>query len=273
MAGRIAFIGGGAMGEAMLKSLLDRGIAQPGGAAVADVSQARRDLLSARYGITCTGSNREAAAGAGVVVLAVKPQNLPEVLEELRRALEPHQLVLSIVAGATLATLTQGLEHRAAVRVMPNTPAQIAQGMSVWTATEEVSPGQKEAARAILSALGDEVYVEDEKYLDMATALSGSGPAYVFLFIEALVDAGVHIGFSRDVAERLVLQTVAGSALFAQQAKAHPAQLRNAVTSPAGTTAAGLLKLEEAGLRAAVIRAVQASYERSQALGRPVSHE
>ena len=144
---------------------------------------------------------------------------------------------------------------------------QIGEGISVWTAAREVSQEQREQARAILSALGQEVYVEDEGYLDMATALSASGPAYVFLFIEALIDAGVQMGFPRRVAQKLVLQTVRGSAVFAQETGLHPAILRNMVTSPGGTTAEALYQLEKGGLRATVSRAVWAAYQKARHLG------
>ncbi|MBI2886812.1 MAG: pyrroline-5-carboxylate reductase [Chloroflexi bacterium] len=261
------------MGEAILKSLLARGLASPGQVMVAEVSPPRRDYLARSYGVACAEQGHDALGAADTVLLAIKPQNLPEVLADLRPALRPGQLVLSIVAGASLATLVQGLKHSSVVRVMPNTPAQIGEGISVWTATPEVTEEQKTAARTILSAMGAEIYVTEEKYLDMATALSGSGPGYVFLFVEALIDAGVHIGLSREMAELLVLQTVAGSAQYAIQSRRHPAELRNMVTSPGGTTTEGLLLLEEGSLRATVIRAVEAAHEKAKALGRPVSHE
>ena len=150
---------------------------------------------------------------------------------------------------------------------MPNTPAQIGAAMTVWTASDQTSTEQQAQARAILAALGDELYVGDENYLDMATALSGTGPAYVFLFMEALVDAGVHLGFSRRIAQRLVTQTVLGSALFAQQSHLHPAELRNMVTSPGGTSAEALYQLEKGALRTVLSRAVWAAYQRSRILG------
>ena len=151
---------------------------------------------------------------------------------------------------------------------MPNTPGQIGEGITVWTSSKEVTEEQQEMARAILGALGEEVFVEDESYLDMATALSGSGPAYVFLFTEALIDAGVHMGFPRRIAEQLVLQTIKGSASFYEQAGRHPATLRNQVTSPGGTSAEALYYLEKAGFRTAISRAIWAAYQRSLELGK-----
>lgn len=268
---RIGFVGGGVMGEAMVRALLDRGVAEPKAIVVADVVAARLSYLSERYGVVTTRSLHDAVGAAQVVVLAIKPQNLGDVFTELRGSLHSGQLVLSIVAGATIATLRKGLGHAAIVRVMPNTPAQIGEGMSVWTATPEVEEEQRTAAQVILAALGQEIWAPEERYLDMATALSGSGPAYVALFIEALIDAGVHIGMSREMAAASVLQTVIGSAHFLEQSQGHPAELRNMVTSPGGTTAEGLLKLEEGGLRALVTRAVIAAYEKAQALGQAQS--
>lgn len=264
----IAFIGGGVMAEAIIRGLLAKGMVKPNRVVVGEPLSERARCLSSRYEIAVTASNREAIGDADVVVLAVKPQHLGEVLRDLRGRLAPTQLALSIVAGATLATLGEGLEHRALVRVMPNTSAQVGEGISVWTATPEVSEASREQARLILQSLGREVYVADESHLDMATALSGSGPAYVFLFMEALVDAGVHLGFTRQLAQELVIQTVLGSALMARETGKHLAELRNLVTSPAGTTAAGLVELEVGRLRAVVDRAVVAAYERCRELGK-----
>jgi pyrroline-5-carboxylate reductase len=150
---------------------------------------------------------------------------------------------------------------------MPNMPAQIGEGMTVWTTASEVSERQKDMAQSILAALGEELYVSAEKYIDMATAVSGSGPAYVFLVIEALTDAGVHIGLPRDMAEKMVIQTVLGSARSVKATGKHPAELKNKVTSPGGTTAEGLLQLESGGLRSLLLRAVIAAYEKSKSLG------
>ncbi|MFA5079571.1 MAG: pyrroline-5-carboxylate reductase, partial [Dehalococcoidia bacterium] len=178
------------------------------------------------------------------------------------------QLVISIAAGITLGTMAQSLKQAALVRAMPNTPAQVGRGMTVWTSSGELSGKKHEMARRILASLGDELYLKDEKYLDMATAVSGSGPAYVFLFMEALIDAGVHIGLTRDVAQKLVVETVAGSAEAMKKTARHPAELRNMVTSPGGTTAEALHRLESGGLRSLVANAVLAAYEKSQSLGR-----
>ena len=263
---RIGFIGGGVMGEAMIKSLLAKGVAEPGDVNVSDVSRPRRDTLNERYGVKATAANREAADGAEAIVLAVKPQDLGKVLSEMK-GLSPEQLVLSIVAGATLDSLRKGLDHACLVRAMPNMPAQIGAGMTAWTATAEVNQGQREIAHSILAALGEEIYVSSEKYIDMATALSGSGPAYVFLVIEALTDAGVHIGLARDMAEKLVVETMLGSARAVKETGKHPAELKNLVTSPGGTTTEALLQLETGGLRSLLLQAVIAAYNKAQNLG------
>jgi len=264
---RISFIGGGVMGEAIIKSLLAKEVAAPADIMVGDVSQSRRDVLVKRYGVKAMDDNRKTSEGAEAVVLAVKPQDLGKVLGEVK-GLSAQQLVLSIVAGATQDSLRQGLGHHPCmVRAMPNMPAQIGEGMTVWIATAEVNQQQRELARSILAALGEEVYVSSEKYIDMATALSGSGPAYVFLVIEALTDAGVHIGLPRDIAEKLVIETMLGSTRAVKLLGKHPAELRNMVTSPGGTTTEGLLQLETGGLRSLLLKAVIAAYNKAKNLG------
>ncbi|MFH1485298.1 MAG: pyrroline-5-carboxylate reductase [Chloroflexota bacterium] len=264
---KVTFVGGGVMGEAMIDAVLGKGIASPDAIMVSDVSLERRARLREHFGISVTADNREAVRWGQVVVLAVKPQVLPKVLAELEGVAESHQVVLSIVAGAGLKAILSGLKHGKAVRAMPNTPAQIGEGVTVWTCTEEVTQEERAAAQSILAALGEEIYVEDEKYIDMATALSGSGPAYVFLIMEALIDAGVYIGMRRDVAHRLILRTLLGSARLVEKTGKHPAELRNMVTSPGGTTAEALMELEQAHLRTILADAVLAAYEKARDLG------
>jgi pyrroline-5-carboxylate reductase len=263
----LTFIGSGVMAEAMISGILNNGLTAPDHIVASDPRQERGEELAGRYGVKATTDNREAAQAAQIVVLSVKPQVLPALLEELQGAVEPEALVLSIVAGARIRVMAAGLDHQAIVRAMPNTPAQIGEGMSVWTATAAVSDEQRRQAQSILQALGEEIYLEDENYLDMATALSGTGPAYVFLFMEAMIDAGVHLGFSRRIAQQLVLQTVRGSVDFARQSVAHPAELRNMVTSPGGTSAEALYQLEKGGFRTVLSRAIWAAYQKSQYLG------
>ena len=264
---RIAFIGPGVMAEAMIAGLLRKDLAKPENITAAGPREERGAELRTKYGVKSTTDNSAAVTGADVVVLSVKPQRLSEVMKVLK-GIRADALVLSIVAGASLKKIGAGLKHRAVVRSMPNTPGQIGEGITVWTCSKEVTGEQQEMTRGILGALGDEVFVEDESYLDMATALSGTGPAYVFLFTEALIDAGVHMGFPRRIAEQLVLQTIKGSASFYEAAGRHPATLRNQVTSPGGTSAEALYYLEKAGFRTAISRAVWAAYQRSLELGR-----
>jgi pyrroline-5-carboxylate reductase len=264
---RIAFIGSGAMGEAMIQGLLKQGTADQQNIVAADALAERGQALREHYGVSFTTDNGEAVRGAHLVVLAVKPQVLPAVLAGLKGKIPSGALVLSIVAGARIETIVNGLAHACVVRSMPNTPAQISEGITVWIASPSTSAEQREQARKLLQALGEEVEAKDEDELDMATALSGTGPAYVFLFMEALVDAGVHLGFSRQVAEQLVTQTVRGSVDFYRSSPSHLARLRNQVTSPGGTSAEALYYLEKAGFRTAISRAVWAAYQRSVTLG------
>jgi len=256
------------MGEAMISSLLARWVCSPPDVVVSDIDAGRRQHIEQKYRVKTTASNRAAVEGSEVVILAVKPQNLNTVMAELGGYLKPAQLVVSIIAGARLETLRSGLGHEAIVRVMPNTPAQIGEGMSVWTATPAVTGEQKKSAGAILGALGKEVFVDDEKYIDMATAVSGSGPAYVFYFMQALVEAGVHIGLPRDTVQELVLQTVIGSSRYARESGRSLAELRRMVTSPGGTTAEALARLEEGKFAELVLKAVVAAHEKARKLGK-----
>jgi pyrroline-5-carboxylate reductase len=264
---KIAFIGGGNMGEAMLAAALEDGLARPEAIWVSDVSPTRRKALVQKYGVAAMAGNREAISDKEVVVLAVKPQNLAEVMAELSGQLESSQVALSIVAGARIETLSKGLKHGAVARAMPNTPAQIGEGMSVWTATPRVTEEQKGLVGAILGAMGAEIYVDDEKYLDMATAVSGSGPAYFFLMVESLIEAAVELGLPRDMARKLVVQTMLGSGRLVQKSGEEPAELRRRVTSPGGTTARALEQFEKGQFTGLVKRAVKAAYDRARELG------
>jgi pyrroline-5-carboxylate reductase len=263
----IATIGSGVMAESMIAGLLRGGLVEPARVIASHPRAERRDQLVAEYGIRAVAGNGEAASAADVVLLAVKPQMLARVGRELRRHLRPEQLVLSIVAGPTTAALVAALGHQRVVRAMPNTPAQIGRGMTVWYATPETTEAQRAQASAILQALGHELQVEDEKLVAMATAVSGTGPAYVFLVLEALIDAAVHLGFPRHQAHDLVVETLEGSAAFARSTGTHPAVLRNMVTSPGGTTSAAIHELESGRLRTVLSEAVWAAYRRTVELG------
>ena len=255
------------MAEAILDGILRQGIAQPKDVCVGEPVEARRQQLAERHGVAITADNGEAVRHGDLVVLSIKPQNLPDVLAELRGSLRKEQVVLSIIAGARMDAIALELRHEWVIRVMPNMPAQIGAGMSLWLAAPAVNQPFRETTRSILHTLGEEMEVADEKYLDMATALSASGPAYVFLFLESLIDAGVYMGMPRDMAHTLALQTVLGSVRLAQESGRHPAELRDMVTSPGGTTAEALKVLEEGRFRATLIDAIVAAYEKSKRLG------
>ncbi len=264
---KLSFIGGGKMAESIVHGVLAGKLARPGDIAIGEPVPERREFLSSEFGVSPVADNLEAVSGSDLVVLAVKPQDLGSVLGQLKGFLQADQAALSIVAGARMDTLSQGLEHDAVVRVMPNTPAQVGSGMTLWTCSPGVTGSQRDMTKAVLASIGEEIHVSDEKYMDMATALSASGPAYVFLFIEALIDAGVYVGMPRDMARTLALQTVFGSTKLVMETGRHPAELKDMVVSPAGTTAEALRVLEERGVPAAVVAAVDAAYRKSVQLG------
>ena len=263
----IAFIGSGTMAEAIIASLIRQGLAKPENLLATGPRAERGEKLQNKYGIISYTDNSLAASLADTVIICTKPQRMNTVLKSLNRSIKPDAFVISIVAGASLTKISDGLGHSAIIRAMPNTPAQIGAGITVWTASKSISPIQMNQTKLILGALGDEVFLEDESYLDMATALSGTGPAYVYLFMEALIDAGVHLGFPRRIAEKLVIKTIQGSIEYYAESDLHLAALRNAVTSPGGTSAEAQYFLEKAGFRTAISRAIWAAYERSLALG------
>ncbi len=265
---KISVIGAGAMGEAIIGGLLRQELVSAEQVLATDLQEDHLRKLQARYGIQTGLDNVAAIQWGQIVIFAVKPQHLKQVLQPLRGLLRSDVLVISIVAGVTISTFATILDHPAVVRSMPNTPAMIGEGMTVWTTSEAVGEQQRGWARTILSALGHELFVDNENYLDMSTALNGSGPAYFFLMMEAMIDAGVHMGLSRPIAQELVLQTMLGSVHYAQQSGMHPAQLRNAVTSPGGTTSAALSELERGGIRTVLSDAIWAAYRRSVELGK-----
>ena len=255
------------MGEAMLSSLLSRNICTPAAITVSDVSIERRNYLEKQYKIAITDNNGDAVNGKDIVVLAVKPQNMSEVMDSLKKYLKPEQLVISIAAGTKIGTLSEGLGQGRIARVMPNTPAQIGFGMSGWTATTEVTVEQRESVKAILGAMGEEIFFEDEKYLDMVTAVSASGPAYFFLMAESMIDAAKAIGLSQEEAEKLVSQTMLGVAQLIKQSEKAPATLRENVTSRGGTTERALAVFNEGGFKNLVKQAIEAAYARAQEMG------
>lgn len=264
---KIAFIGSGVMGEAMIKGLLAQGLTTADCLHASDPWLERLDFIHTTYRVAVTPDNGAAVRDAGIVVLSVKPQSLPKVGKDLHSKIHPDALVLSIIAGARISTLQHKLYHDRIVRAMPNTPGQLGKGMTVWTATEQVVAEQRKQTEALLGAMGEQLQVDEESFLDMATGLSGSGPGFVLLLIEAMIDAGVHMGFSRRDAEKMVLQTIDGTVALMRASGRHSAELKNQVTSPGGTTAAGLYELEKASIRAIINDAIFAAYHRSQELG------
>jgi pyrroline-5-carboxylate reductase len=255
------------MGQAIAAAIIKNGLAQPQDVTISDISQARLDMLKEELGVFTSASNLEVIARADVIVLSIKPQTLDNLMAEIGGRIKPDALVFSIIAGKKIETLSAALKHKAIVRAMPNTPAQIGMGMTVWTATADVTPPQRAAAESIVSVMGKGIYADSESYLDLATAVSGSGPAYVFLFMEALIAGAVKIGMPQDMAKTLVVQTLLGSAEYARASGKDLAELRRNVTSPGGTTAAALKVFEDGGFNPLVEKAVEAAYKRAQELG------
>lgn len=270
---KLAFIGCGVMAESIIKGLLRKELVSATQISASHPRQSRRDELSEEYKINVFGKNAEAAesvkdAENSIVVLCIKPQRIKGVLEDLKGVVTPRQLVLSIVAGATIETISEALGNNKIGRTMPNTPSQIGHGITAWTCTEEVSDDEREQIKSLLTALGREIYVENENMIDMATSLSATGPTYIFMVMEALTDAGVHLGFSRDMSKELVQETILGSVLFAMESDKHPAELRNMVTSPGGTSADAIYQMEKGGLRTVLSKSVFAAYQKAVELGR-----
>lgn len=268
MAPQLGFIGGGVMGTAILSRLLDQGLYPAEAVLVSEPGVARRTELQQRYGVSVTADNAEAAR-AEVLLLAIKPQIFPQVVAQLgaqQRLQMPDQLVLSILAGTPLHQLQAAFAQQPVVRAMPNTPAIVGAGCTAIAPGEHVTAAHLEQARRIFSTIGSVVEVP-ESLMDAVTGLSGSGPAYVALMIEALGDGGVAAGLPRPIAQQLALETVLGTAELLKQTGQHPAQLKDQVTSPGGTTIAGVAALERAGFRSALIEAVRAAWQRSQMLG------
>jgi pyrroline-5-carboxylate reductase len=268
---KLAFIGCGVMAESVIAGLLRKELVRSEQITASHPRNDRRELLASTYKIETFEHNADAVKSLSdensMIVLCVKPQRLKGVLAELKGIVSPRQLVISIIAGATVETISEALENNLIVRTMPNTPAQIGQGMTAWTCSEKVSVEQKARVKLLLSALGKELYVETENQIDMATSLSATGPTYIFMLMEALTDAGVHLGFSRDVSKELVQQTMLGSTLFAMESHKHPAELRNMVTSPGGTSAAAIYEMEKGSIRTVLSKAVFSAYKRAVELG------
>jgi pyrroline-5-carboxylate reductase len=269
---KLAFIGCGVMAESIIAGLLRKNLVQAEQIVGTHPRANRRRELTEKYGIEVFEENVKAVQHirvneSSIVALCVKPQRLKGVLDELKDFVLADQIVLSIIAGARVGTIAEALDNKKIVRAMPNTPSQIGAGITAWTCAEDVSGEEKAQIKALLTALGKELFVETENMIDMATSLSATGPTYIFLVMEALTDAGVHLGFSREMAKELVQETMLGSVLFAMESHKHPAELRNMVTSPGGTSADAIYQMEKGGLRTVLSKAVYAAYSRAVALG------
>jgi pyrroline-5-carboxylate reductase len=270
---RLAFIGCGVMGESMIAGLVKNNLVDAANIAASHPRENRCAELAEKHGVEVFESNAEAAkfvAGHdnSAVIICVKPQRLERVLNDLRGVFKVDQLVISIVAGARIEYLAEQLGTAKIVRAMPNTPSQIGAGITAWTCTEAVGDTERDHVRELLKALGKELFVETENMIDMATSLSATGPTYIFMVMEALTDAGVHLGFSRDMAKELVQETMLGSVKFAMDSHKHPAELRNMVTSPGGTSAEAIYQMEKGTLRTVLSKAVYAAYKRAVDLGK-----
>lgn len=264
----IGFIGGGNMGEALIKGLLQSGRFEASRIRVSDISQDRLHQLRDTYQVSSSADNGELAGASDVIVLAVKPQQVGDVLAETRESLDHLPLLISIAAGVPIASLEQKLaEPVPVVRVMPNAPALVLTGVSAIAGGTHTKPEHLVAARTLFEAVGVVVEV-DEAHMDAVTGLSGSGPAYVYLFVEALIDAGVLMGLSRPVARELAVQTTLGAAKLLAESGEHPGVLKDQITSPGGTTINGLAILESGGMRGLLMDAVEAATRRSEELGR-----
>jgi pyrroline-5-carboxylate reductase len=264
---KLGFIGGGQMAEAIIDAIITDQFIESSDVTVGDISQERRTHLSETFSIKTTVSNLEVIENSDTLVVAIKPQDVPLAASEVSGSIKPSCTIVSIVAGARLNKLQELFKHDLVVRVMPNTPAQVKMGMSVWIAAKKVSAKQKAIVATLLQSLGKEMEVEDESAIDMATALSGSGPAYFLLFLEHLIEAGTKIGLTESQAIILAQQTLFGTSRLIESSDFSPSQLREKVTSPGGTTEQAIKKFNDLELSSIVEAAVRAAFEKSKSLG------
>lgn len=251
------------MATAFIEGVLRAGLIKPENIYVSARKKETLVKLNQVYKVNYSLSNPEVAQQGEVVVLSVKPQNLKDIFRDLRGIFTENQKIISIVAGAGLSVLENGLAHNKIVRSMPNTPAMIGKGITLWTATPSLKQADLELVKKIFQTIGSEIYVDEETYVDMATAVSGTGPSYTFLFIESFTDAAVHLGFPRELAKEIVLKTLSGAVDLVAESTKHPAELKNMVTSPGGTSAEALYQLEKEGFRTAISKAIWAAYQKT----------
>jgi pyrroline-5-carboxylate reductase len=263
----IGFIGAGNMGEALVKGLLGSKKVKPAQIIVCDPLKKKLQYMSETYRIAAERSNCDVVRKADIIILAVKPIIVAKVLEEIKRDLSKEKLLISIAAGVTTHMITGQLLHRSPViRVMPNTPAIVQEGASALFMGENATKDAEQTVIHIFNSIGESVVIDDERLMDVVTGLSGSGPAFVFLFIEALADGGVKMGLKREIAFLLAVQTVFGASMLVKESTKHLGELKDMVTSPGGTTIAGLHILEKKGMRGVVMEAVEVATKRSREL-------
>lgn len=266
MCKNLGILGGGKMAEAIISALVSKKVINSNSIHVYDVNPSRLQHLQSKYQVSiCDSVQHIINISCDPIILAVKPQNVSQVAKEIKSPIKG--LILSIVAGYNIEQLQSEFQTSNIIRSMPNTPAMVLEGITVWTATSSTSVQDINITRLLLSSIGEQVQVYDERYLDMATAISGSGPAYIFLVMESMIDSAVHMGFPREIAQKLVLQTIKGSALYAQSSPESITALRNNVTSPGGTTASALYELERGNFRTVISDGCWAAYRRALELG------
>jgi pyrroline-5-carboxylate reductase len=262
---QITFIGGGKMTTSMIQNILNKNILSPSQIIVSNRNEKKNSFFQNNLGIKTITNNYDACLNSDIIMIAVKPQSLENVMTNIKNI--ENKLILSVIAGIPLKTYKNNLNSQKIVRIMPNTPTIIGEGMSVWSSLN-LNDTDLSLTKDLLKSFGKEMYVDNENYLDIATAISGTGPTYLYLLAESMIDSGVHLGLSRDKAEELVHQTLLGSAKHLIQSNTHPAILRNHITSPGGTSAEAIAVLEKNGLRSNLSEAIWAAYHRSVELGK-----
>jgi len=262
---QITFIGGGKMTTSMIQNILNKNILSPSQIIVSNRNEKKNEFFQNNLGIKTITNNYDACLNSDIIMIAVKPQSLENVMTNIKNI--ENKLILSVIAGIPLKTYENNLNSKKIVRIMPNTPAIIGEGMSVWSSLN-LNDNDLSLTKDLLKSFGKEMYVDNENYLDIATAISGTGPTYLYLLAESMIDSGVHLGLSRDKAEELVHQTLLGSTKYLIQSNTHPAILRNHITSPGGTSAEAIAVLEKNGFRSNLSEAIWAAYHRSVELGK-----
>eukprot|EP00730_Choanoeca_flexa_P012838 TRINITY_DN4668_c0_g1_i2.p1 TRINITY_DN4668_c0_g1~~TRINITY_DN4668_c0_g1_i2.p1 ORF type:complete len:366 (+),score=92.70 TRINITY_DN4668_c0_g1_i2:117-1214(+) len=263
----VTVVGAGAMAHAMMAGLISNQVLDPAQVTVTDIHQKRLDTFSSSFQVSTTTDNVAAVEQADLIVLAIKPQSLPKLAQTVTSHIHEDDLVLSIMAGCGIDKLKSSLKCDNIVRSMPNTPAAVAKSMTVWTCEDTVSQEHRDMAVQLIEGFGQAMFVQEERYMDMVTALSGTGPSYFYLIMEAMIDSGVHLGLTRQMSRQLVVETMFGSVCLARETNQHPAMLRESITSPGGTSSAALHALERGNLRSVLSDSVWAAYRRSLEMG------